>query len=259
MRRTLLAVVVILVAVTGAVSVGWAHPDPRPALDIALSDAPAGTLTASFTDWQQVREVLAPDIRGRRAPTQALFAAAYERDLSAVSVLGDAATAMPDLYGWSVLDTDWEMYAQSDRGAAVVLAMSPGLSPSTDVAGLRSVGYDAPAYAPDDGGVWVAGNVAGGTVSAVSDRLLSVAVLADQHIIVASNDSRYAAATIEVVRGEAPAMTDVRAVTDVAAPVVGSAVAVIHPPTAAARPRRTEASIPATHSRRPPPRRAPGD
>ncbi|MGI8954604.1 MAG: hypothetical protein ACR2FL_08540, partial [Nocardioidaceae bacterium] len=84
----------------------------------------------------------------------ALLAAAYDQDLSAVSVPAGSVEVMADEYGWTVLDTDWEMYSQSRTGAVIVLALGPRLSEDTVVAGLRQVGYAEPAAGTSNSGVW---------------------------------------------------------------------------------------------------------
>ena len=100
----------------------------------------------------------------------ALLAAAYDQDLSAVSVLAGSVEVMADENGWTVLDTDWEMYSQSRTGAVIVLALGPQLSADTVVAGLRQVGYAEPAAGTSNGGVWTSSGAAATTVQGASRR-----------------------------------------------------------------------------------------
>ncbi|MBA2418867.1 MAG: hypothetical protein H0V59_08015 [Nocardioidaceae bacterium] len=158
----------------------------------------------------------------------ALLAAAYDQDLSAVSVLAGSVEVMADENGWTVLDTDWEMYSQSRTGAVIVLALGPRLSADTVVAGLRQVGYAEPAAGTSNSGVWTTSGATATTVQGVSPRLANVAVLAEEGLVVASDSTDFAEGTIRVAQGEAESLGDVPAGADVAAPLVGSAVAVVH-------------------------------
>lgn len=99
----------------------------------------------------------------------ALLAAAYDQDLSAVSVLAGSVEVMADEYGWTVLDR-LEMYSQSRTGAVIVLALGPQLSADTVVAGLRQVGYAEPAAGTSNGGVWTSSGAAATTVQGASRR-----------------------------------------------------------------------------------------
>lgn len=200
---------------------------PRAALVAALDGVPAETATASFTDWRQIRTRLAPSV-GDDGDPSTLLAAAYDQDLSAVSVLVGSVEVMADEYGWTVLDTDWEMYSQSRTGAVIVLALGPRLSADTVVAGMRQVGYAEPAAETSNGGVWTSSGAAATTVQGVSPRLANVAVLAEEGLVVASDSTDFAEGTIRVAQGEAESLGDVPAGADVAAPLAGSSVAVVH-------------------------------
>ena len=50
-----------------------------------------------------------------------LFAEAYDRDYTTTSVLNVFDVDMASAYGWTVLDSEWEMYGQSKDGAVDVL------------------------------------------------------------------------------------------------------------------------------------------
>jgi len=89
------------------------------------------------------------------------------------------------------------------------------------------VGYAEPA-AGTSGGVWTSSGATATTVQGVSPRLADVAVLAEEGLVVASDSTDFAEGTIRVAQGEAESLGDVPAGADVAAPLVGSAVAVVH-------------------------------
>jgi len=93
-RRSLLAIVVLLATVAGGVAVASGAPDPRPWLLAALDALPADTETASVTDWGHVRDDLdvAPD--GDAGTLRRVSAQGFSTDLVEASPLSEAAPVM---------------------------------------------------------------------------------------------------------------------------------------------------------------------
>jgi hypothetical protein len=230
-RRALAAVAVLAVAVAAGVAFARTQEAPRAPLAQALDSVPEGTLTANFTDWAQVRDILEmPDVAtGSVADREAFVTAAYEQDLSTASALLGSMDGMADNYGWSVLDARWEIFAQARQGAVSVVALEPSVDLDEVTATLERLGYQAPSTGAQDGGVWHGGgDVVAGIDAELSPALAEVAVLADRRLVVASDDEAYAKATVEVITAGDGAMGGVGDVAATALPLYGDAVAVVH-------------------------------
>ena len=132
----------LAVVVTAGVAFRDAQEEPRPLLAQALDTVPQATLTANFTDWAQVRGVLdMPDVAtGSAADREAFALAAYEQDLSTASSLAASIDGMAESYGWSVLNAEWEMFAQAREGAVSVVALAPDADVDDVTSGLERIG-----------------------------------------------------------------------------------------------------------------------
>jgi len=222
---------VLAVAVAAGIALGRTQDEPRPLLAQALDTVPEATLTANFTDWDQVREVLdMPDVaEGTAADREAFVAAAYDQDLSDASSLAGSADGMVAHYGWSVLDAEWEMFAQARTGAVSVVALGPEVDVGEVTSALERLGYTAPSEGAEDGGVWHGGgDVVAAIEPAVTEGLSEVAVLADRRLVVASDEEAYAAATVDVITSGQGSLGELGDVGVTAVPLYGDAVAVLH-------------------------------
>jgi hypothetical protein len=231
-RRALAAVVVLAVAVAAGVAFARTQDDPRGALAQALDSVPEATLTANFTDWAQVRDILDMAEVSSSSPAaerEALATAAYEQDLSTASALLGSVDGMADRFGWSVLDARWEVFAQARQGAVSVVSLEPSVDLGELTATLERLGYRPPSAGAEDGGVWHGGgDVLAGIDPQPSPALAQIAVLADRRIVVASDDEAYATATVEVITSGEGAVGGVGDVAATALPLYGDAVAVVH-------------------------------
>ncbi|MGA9346147.1 MAG: hypothetical protein WBV37_13670 [Nocardioidaceae bacterium] len=198
------SVIVVLTVAAGLLVSHVLHHDSR--IESALRTIPEQTLVANFTDWSAVRSALAPEIAstspaGERA---SLFARAYDRDFTTTSVLGVFDPEMATTYGWTVLDSTWEMYGQSRDGAVDVLRMSAGFDFAAADRALTKLGYAAGV-----GGVRVAD--AGAMVAIAPDltpQLTAIALLPDEGLIVTSDTPAYAGLTLATISGSAPSVYD---------------------------------------------------
>ena len=226
-RRIVIAVTVLLAAVLGGVVAARSAPDARPPALSALDTMPADVETANVTDWQRVRDLL--DVEPSDPGSLARVATrGFSTDLTSVSALADDAAVMADRYGWSIAATDWEAFGQSRDGQAVVVSLG-AVDPADVVNGLERLGYTAPADDREAGGVWSGSS---DLVASIAPRLTpllgNVAVLADDGLVVLSDDPDYAAHTVEVASGEADSITDDAAVAAVATQLAGNPVMVVH-------------------------------
>ncbi len=197
-------VVVVLTLGAGLVASRILHHDSR--VESALRTLPAQTLVANFTDWASIRSALGPDLSsaapaGERAR---LFTRAYDRDFTTASVLGVFDPEMADTFGWTVLDSTWEMYGQSRDGSVAVLRMPAGFDFGAADRALTTLGYVAAA-----GGVRVAD---ASTLSAIAPdltpQLTAIAMLPDDGLIVTSDAAAYTRLTVDTIHGSATSLYD---------------------------------------------------
>jgi len=210
-----------LVAVVGAGVALSQVERTTPAVPTALGSMPAETLTASVTDWTQIRDRLAG-----AGGTAGLLDRAYETDATAVSVLGQMAPVMESRYGWSVLDSRWEGVAQSRQGAAVVVQLPSHFDLGRVRERLGELGYLEPF---DADGVWRGGTDLVAQIAPTLTPLVAHAVVLDEsHRVVFSDVADYAARTADVVEGSVASLGQDGAASAVAEQLEGSAAATVH-------------------------------
>ncbi|MCW2786708.1 MAG: hypothetical protein JWP74_3225 [Marmoricola sp.] len=203
----LVTLVVVLAVVTGVLRL--VHDRDRTDLSRALDVVPAATLRLSFTDWAQVRRTLhvkdetSPDAKA----VASLVGRAYDADLSAVSSIDDSAPAMQKYFGFSPSTITWEAYGQSKAGAAMVAKMPTGFDFSKVRDHLLDVGFKQPSSTD---GVWNGGvDLIAATDETLTPEMQYVAVLADQGLIVSSDQESYAKQAVVVAEGKAKTLGDV--------------------------------------------------
>ncbi len=227
-RRSLLAVVVLLAAVAGGVAVASGAPDPRPRLLAALDALPADTETANVTDWGHVRDELEIASAGGSETLRRVLAQGFSTDLVEASPLAEAAPVMAADYGWSVVEADWEAFGQSPQGAVAVVSLG-SVDPSAVVAGLDNLGYAPPSSGADSGGVWKGGpDLLASVDPALSPLLGYVAVLADDGLALFSDDPGYLARAASAAGGDAESMAADPDVAALGLRLADDPVAVVH-------------------------------
>ena len=249
-RRAVVALVAVLaVAVAGLVA--WRLLTPGAPMERALSMAPAATSRASWTDWEGVRRELGADVDARSSAEEvdAFLAEAFDGDLSSMSALGSSAGTMQDELGISPATISWELLAQSGTGAVEVMgAAEVDLDEVADR--LVEHGWTEP---DEEDGVWVGGaDVLAGVGSQLTPELQHVALLADDGLVLASDQASHLEDVLEVVHGDADGAGDLA---DVAA-ARGSPRRRTTGPTPAStsrwrRPTTTPGRRPTSWSRRP--------
>jgi hypothetical protein len=181
-------VVVLLAVLAGGAAAGviWWREAHRTDLQRALSLAPTEAERVSWTDWADVRAEL-----GTGDDLERLLDEGYDADLTSASALVESAPLLTDEYGWSPASVDWELLAQSERGAAVVVGLPEEVD--TDVLADR---LDALGYArPDDAaGVWEGGEELVATVAESrpsSPVLQYVALDSGERVLTMSDNAAY--------------------------------------------------------------------
>lgn len=220
-RRRITAVVVAL-AVLGALVVAghWLWTERgRTDLTRALDVVPERTQRLLFTDWAEVRRAL--DVEEDDSPSAeviaAMMAKAYDRDLSAVSSIDTAAVALQEYFGFSPATIEWEAYAQESGGAVMVVRMPDGFDFGVVEGKLDDLGFTRPEAST---GVWGGGiDLVAAIDPTITPLLQYVAVLADEGLIVTSDQEPYADKAVEVALGDSESLGDVQVVREVVKPV----------------------------------------
>ncbi|HET8561760.1 MAG TPA: hypothetical protein VFL69_14660 [Marmoricola sp.] len=217
-------VIVVALAVVLLAAIGWtgkvlwdrAH---RTDFQQALGLVPASSLRVGFTDWASVRARL------HTADVKRLEAKAYNTDLSAASSIDQEGVALQRLYGFGPGTATWEAYAQSRQGATMVLKL-PDTSDFGAIAGhLRDNGYHQPS---SDTGVWRGGiDLVASLDPTLSPEVQYVVLLADQHLVVTSDQSSYAATAARVAAGDGRSLADLDSVGEMASRVPAPAAAMV--------------------------------
>ncbi|HET8603033.1 MAG TPA: hypothetical protein VFM09_03835 [Marmoricola sp.] len=222
-RVTVVAVALVLLAAIAWVgTVLWdrAH---RTGLQQALGLVPASSLRVDFTDWTAVRARL--HIPAGRASEKRLESKAYDADLSAASSIDDEGVALERYYGFGPSTADWEAYAQSRQGAALVLKMPDSTDFDRLAGNLRSIGYHAPKA---DDGVWRGGvDLVASLDPSLSPEVQYVVLLAGQHLVVTSDQSSYAATAAHVAEGNGDALAGLDSVSGMASRLGEPAAAMV--------------------------------
>jgi hypothetical protein len=217
-RRTfLVAAAVAAVLVVGVVAVGlrtmWrdAH---RTDFSQALDVVPRATLRLGFTDWAAVRRQL--DLPTQARPSDAtidrLTSKAYDTDLSAASSIDESTAALQKYFGFSPATAQWEAYAQARSGAAMVVRMPDGFDMDGVTEHLDDLGFTRPSTST---GVWKGGvDLVAAIDPTITPELQYVAVLADQHLVVTSDQQSYAKVAVAAARGDVDSLGDLKSARD---------------------------------------------
>lgn len=205
MKRRLLLLGLALVLVAGLAFVGqaawqWWH---RSDFESALQAVPENAKRVAFTDWQRVRTTLKVK-SGEDVDTW--LERGYGRDLAAGSSMDEAAAAMQEHFGFSPQNVEWEVFAQSREGAAMVVRLPDDVDFDALENKLVGAGFTKPAKADQ---VWRGGVDLIPTLDpTLTPEVQFVALLRDQQVVVTSDSPEYAAATAEVIRGDAASLHD---------------------------------------------------
>lgn len=229
-RRRIVALVAVLVAALVAV-LGWRvwQDRQRTGLSDALDVVPASTQRLAFTDWAAVRRAL--DVPDQTRPTDAnierLAGRAYDSDLSAASSIDESSAALQEHFGFSPATARWEAFAQSDEGAAMVVRMPDDFDMEQVEDHLADLGFTEPSGST---GVWQGGaDLVAAVDPTITPELQYVAVLADQHLIVTSDEEDYARLTAQVAQGERDSLADVDSSRELVDTVEEPAAALVWP------------------------------
>ena len=212
MRRPLapgpvvLAVIVVVVAAAGLV---WWRGGEQTRLARAVDLAPAGAERLSWTDWSAVRRQVGADL-GPSPDGEAVAAFlddAYASDLTSASALVGSAPTMHDAFGFSPGTLDWELFTQGPDGAVDLLGLPDGDDVEALANRLRDLGFEEP---EEDDGVWRGGaDLLARIGTDLTPELQYVALLADEGLVLTSDQVAPLEAAVETARGDADGLESV--------------------------------------------------
>ena len=200
-RRVATALILAVAVVVIAGVVVWQRLNAPSEVSRAAALAPAGTQRVLWTDWAGVRQELGVSSDGSAGSADRLarlLDRGFEADLTPMSALLTSAEPMRAGLGLSPATLEWELYSQSTRGASLVMAAPESLDLSRLGERLERLGYQRPDEPTGlwDGGPEVAAN------AGFNPELQYVVLLADEHLVVASDRASYAERTAAVALGE---------------------------------------------------------
>ncbi|TIC88355.1 hypothetical protein E8D34_05350 [Nocardioides sp. GY 10113] len=191
--------VVAALAGTGVLVARRVLAEPPSRLSAAMELAPADAVRLTWTDWAAVRSELDATVSGSSSADDldAFLGAAFDADLSAMSALISSAPVLQERYRLSPASLEWELYAQSRRGAVVLMGLPDDLDLDELRARLGRLGYRA----PDTGdGVWDGGPELLPTIGSLTPELAYLRI-DDEHRVLASSDQRAPLSPGEELRG----------------------------------------------------------
>ncbi|CAI9412812.1 hypothetical protein [Nocardioides sp. T2.26MG-1] len=192
-RRLTIAALVTLVVALPAVTAGvwwWRHTQ-RTDLELAASYAPADAQRLSWTDWAGVRDAVGArlDASSSREQVQGFLDDGYDRDLTSASALVQSAPVLQARFGFSPATADWELFAQSEAGAVVIVRMPDDTDFDELADQLEGTGFTRP---DDEDGVWLGGDRLLPSLGAdLTPELQYVALDAGRHLVLTSDTSDY--------------------------------------------------------------------
>lgn len=189
-RRLIAAGVVLALVVAGVVAWVLVQRDDEDAgrLESALAMAPEDSARLGWTDWSGVRDDLGADLSAASsaADVEAFLSDGFDADLTSTSALVSSAPVLQETYGFSPATVDWELFAQSDEGAIVLVGL-PGSADAAAVGDtLEEIGYQRPST---DDGVWIGGPDLLIQLGTVTQELAFVTIDEDSGVLAASDQS----------------------------------------------------------------------
>jgi hypothetical protein len=210
--RVVVYVAGLLVVVLLAAVVTWRLLGATSTYQQAIDTLPESTLRATYTDWTHVLSSARGSSLGSRSSkpqVESFLRRAYDLDLTAGSAVADSTYALQQKLGFSPLDAAWEAFGQGKEGQVDVLRLRDGVDLGGIEDTLRKLGYQAPKTGTGKGGTWVGG---GDLVAQIDSELTpvqnNVAVLADDHLVLMSDNAAYLSAATAVAKGDADSMAE---------------------------------------------------
>lgn len=203
MRKRLVPILAVLVALAlVVVAIQWWRGLRMSEFERAVSLAPAEAQRLSWTDWAGARRTLEVDLSAESsgADVDQFMADAFSADLSPMSALLESTPTMHEAYPFSPATLDWELFSQSDEGAAVLMRLSEDADLDAVADDLERLGYQRP---EDEGGIWVGGIDLLARIGTLTPELQYLALDADDRLVVSSDSQNYLEQAMDNVTGDA--------------------------------------------------------
>lgn len=202
MSRRLVVVLLVGLALVAGGFAGWRLTQPQTPLARALSLVPSDADRVSWTDWDAVRRELDAglDTDPSAEEVRSFLDEAFSADLSSMSALVSSAPVLQQELGFSPATLEWELFAQSDDGAVELMRVSDDVSLNDVADRLEALGFEAPG---EEDGVWVGGpDLLSGIDPSLTPELQHVALLADQQLVMTSDQAPFLERAVAVAKGD---------------------------------------------------------
>lgn len=210
----------VAVVIAGVIGVRVWQRATRTDLQLAMAMAPSGAERFSFTDWADVRREVGADLDATSPYDDVadFLDDGFSADLTSASAMVSSAQVLQERFGFSPASVDWELFAQGQIGAAVMLQLPAGGALFDDLGDtLESLGYQRPAQPT---GVWRGGPDVVARIGdglSVSPEFQYVVLDADRHLVVTSDTADYADVSARAARGDGEVAGDLDELDDVVA------------------------------------------
>lgn len=201
-RWIVLAVAGLLLVAAAVVWVVLERRDDRGRLSAALALAPESTERFTWTDWAGVRAELDADLTADSpaGDVDDFLLEAFDRDLVSTTVLDTSAATIHAELGFSPATIDWELVAQGERGALILMGLGDAFDVEALRSSLRRVGFTEP---DEDDGVWIGGvDLLEELSGPVTPELSTLQIDEDAGLLVAGDRPSYLEARAEEARGD---------------------------------------------------------
>lgn len=193
---------VLAVALVAGGLLGWTllrDDGPDTELGRAIAMAPADSLQLSWVDWTAVRRELATTVGSTSEPedVDAFAEEAFNTDLAQKSALRSSAGVMQRRLGFSPASIDWELFAQGETQAVLLMHVDDSVDLDDVPALLRVAGYAEP---DADDGVWAADSDTDEVTSELVPELYFLSLDREAGIVVASDTAEGAATGVAAER-----------------------------------------------------------
>lgn len=188
-RPRLIAIGVVLAVVAAGV-VAWLvvqRDGEEPGrLESAIAMAPEDSARLGWTDWSGVRKELDADLSAASPgrDVERFLADGFDADLTSTSALVSSAPTLQEDYGFSPATIDWELFAQGEEGAIVLIGLPESLDLDEVEDTIENIGYQRPST---DEGVWIGGSDLLIELGTVTQELAFITIDRDRRVLAASD------------------------------------------------------------------------
>jgi hypothetical protein len=146
----------------------------------------------------------------------------YDADLTSTSALVQSASVLQDSFGFGPASAEWELFSQSRDGAVITVRLSDDTDFDALGDRLESLGFPRP---ESESGVWAGGpTVLSGISADLTPELGYLALLPDDHLLLASDGPAYLETAVHAATGEGDRVEGLDGVVDAVGEPLSAAV-----------------------------------